>query len=930
MAHHTNERASLVRGGLGRYLVFAMRYLARSTPLVVAAAGMLAAFGCDSAKSPSPEPEPEPPRIIQLLVFSKTEGFRHESIDAAKEVLGGLDETELIEVTLTEDSSTFSDEGLAEFDVVLFANTTGDVLGPAEQEAFTRFIQKGGGYVGAHSAADTEHDWPWYGRLVGAYFASHPLLPLEAELFNEDPLHTSMDELPSRFLFTDEWYNFDRNPRFDNHILMTVDESFFYDADGQPWPTIPLDQPFMGDDHPIAWNKEFEGGRSWYTNLGHRPETWRDERFMSHLLDGVRWAAEPTAFSRMTLTTAPRNPLALEVAPDGRVFYVEITGELMVWDPRTGETLEALVLEVDNSFENGLLGLALDPGFAENGHIYLYASLPVAEPPPASGPPGLNVLARFTVGDNGRIDPATRVELLRVPSERECCHEGGDLHFGPDGTLYLSVGDNTDPFAANGFAPLDQRSGRDRFDSRRTAANPNALRGKILRINPDGSIPDGNMFSKSGTEGRPEIFVMGVRNPFRIAVDSMTGRLFWGDVGPDAPLGTDRGPQGFDEINYADSPGDYGWPFCISENRPYADFDYETETAGAPFSCAGKRPSLLSYDYLTIRYPALGDAASPEAGSLVGALEDASFTGRTAIAGVVYRPPVGAPFALPEQYWGNLLMTDWTRDIIAAVHVNDEGRLGHLRRLLQFEDFRRPIDLDVGPDGALYVLEYGTSYGGDNADAKISRIEHSAAGELTPVARAVASPLAGNGPLTVTLTSEGSRAPGLDDRIVAYEWDVDGDGVVDGTGPSHEHTYEEAGSYFPALVVVGASGRRSLPSAARVVVGNTPPVVTITSPAEGMEVGLGEVITLEGMATDMEDGVADCSRLSWDIRLGHNAHSHPTARRTGCSATFTAFIDHGGDSGLFYAIELSYEDDGGAMGEPPLTGRASVRLEVAQ
>jgi cytochrome c len=599
-----------------------------------------------------------------------------------------------------------------------------------------------------------------------------------------------------------------------------------------------------------------------------------------------------------------------------------------VWIPETGRVIEAAKLDVDTEAENGLLGIALDPDFADNQQLYLYHSAPITDPPPASGPPGRNTVSRFTVGADSRLDLASRVDLLEVPSERQCCHEGGALAFAPDGTLFLSVGDNTNPFGdAGGYAPLDEREGKATFDSRRTAGNPFDLRGAILRINPDGTIPDGNLYPPSGDEGRPEIFVKGTRNPFRIAIDSVSGRLFWGDVGPDAALDSVRGPRGYDEVNFADAPGYYGWPYCIGFNRPYADYDYATMVAGPPFSCDGFVPPVIAYDYITVDYLTLGNASDPEAG-----LEDDTivpgFSGRTAIAGTFYRAPRGSRFALPTAFQQKLLMTDWTRDIIAAVDLDSRGELRSLPRLVPWERFRRPIDLDVGPDGALYVLEFGSGYFGDNSDAQISRIEYSPTGGLSPVAAVTASATEGATPLTVTLSADGSRAPGRGDEIAAYLWDVNGDGTVDAEGPEVTHTYDQRGVFSATLIVASTSGRRSLPAVQRIVAGNTPPEVTILEPADRTRVPIGSTVALRGSARDAEGGDVPCADLVWSVRLGHNAHAHPLTELQGCEASFVAAANEHGTGMLFFAVELQVADGGTPDGLPSLTGRDGITLQL--
>jgi hypothetical protein len=332
---------------------------------------------------------------------------------------------------------------------------------------------------------------------------------------------------------------------------------------------------------------------------------------------------------------------------------------------------------------------------------------------------------------------------------------------------------------------------------------------------------------------------------------------------------------------------------------------------------------------LTVSHLALGNALDPEVE--VDPDLGVALTGRTAIAGVFYRqPPGAAPFALPAPFADTLLMTEWTRDLLVSVAVDEAGALGRVRRLLPWERFRRPIDLDIGPDGALYVLEYGTGFSGDNDDAQLSRIEHSAAGELSPVAAASAAPAHGALPLTVAFSAEGSRAAGTSGAIVAYEWDVDGDGDVDSREPSFEHTYESAGEFNAALVAIGASGRRSVPSTVAIVAGNSAPRVRIEAP-EGTVLTPGVTVQLIGVVEDDEDGAIDCNDLLWDVRLGHNSHSHPEALLRGCSVPLRpALANHGSVSGVFYFVDLTYTDRGGPGGVPRLTGHAGLRLEVAR
>lgn len=216
----------------------------------------------------------EPPAF---LVLTETEGYRHDSISAGVEMLLDLSARHGYAVEHAADSrGFFTDERLSRYDAVVFLSTTGDVLDPAEQDALERFVRAGGGFVGIHAAADTEHDWPWYGELVGARFRSHPAIQA-AVVETADREHPSTRMLPSRWTRTDEWYDFDRDPRARAHVLLTLDEATYEGG-------------AHGGDHPIAWCAERDGGRVWYTGLGHTPESYDEPLFREHVHGGLRWA----------------------------------------------------------------------------------------------------------------------------------------------------------------------------------------------------------------------------------------------------------------------------------------------------------------------------------------------------------------------------------------------------------------------------------------------------------------------------------------------------------------------------------------------------------------------------------------------------------------------------------------------------------------
>lgn len=213
----------------------------------------------------------------RVLVFSRTTGFRHDSIPDGIAAIRSLGAQHGFGVDATEDPSVFDDARLSPYAAVVFLSTTGDVLDYAEQAAFQRFLAKGRGFVGVHSAADTEYDWPWYGGLVGAYFRGHPAIQ-PATIVIADAAHPSTRTLPAAWDRTDEWYNFQSNPRARVHVLATLDENTYSGGE-------------MGEDHPIAWCHYYEGGRAWYTALGHTRESYAEPLFLDHLLGGIRFAA---------------------------------------------------------------------------------------------------------------------------------------------------------------------------------------------------------------------------------------------------------------------------------------------------------------------------------------------------------------------------------------------------------------------------------------------------------------------------------------------------------------------------------------------------------------------------------------------------------------------------------------------------------------
>ncbi|MFG3554807.1 ThuA domain-containing protein [Micromonospora sp. NPDC047557] len=248
-----------------------MRRLLRN--VLGASAAVLAVIACTTPATPASAADAP----YDVLVFSKTAGFRHDAIPVGIQTIRDLGAANNFTVTATEDAAAFTTANLAQYEAVVFLNTTGDVLNATQQTAFESYIGSGRGYVGVHAAADTEYDWPFYGNLVGAWFASHPAIQ-QANVKVEDRGHAATGHLPQTWTRTDEWYNYRTNARSTAHVLATLDESS-YSGGG------------MGADHPHSWCKSYSGGRSFYTGGGHTQASYAEPAFRAHLLGGIRYAA---------------------------------------------------------------------------------------------------------------------------------------------------------------------------------------------------------------------------------------------------------------------------------------------------------------------------------------------------------------------------------------------------------------------------------------------------------------------------------------------------------------------------------------------------------------------------------------------------------------------------------------------------------------
>ena len=771
----------------------------------------------------------------KVLVFTKTAGFHHASIPAGVKAIIKLGKENNFAVDTTSDASKINESNLANYASVIFLSTTGSLLNNYQQADLERYMQAGGNFVGIHAAADAEYDWYWYGRLVGAYFDSHPQIQ-PAVLHVTDKNHPSTRALPDEWKRTDEWYNFKKiSP--DIHVLISIDENSYKGGTN-------------GASHPMAWYHNFEGGRSFYTELGHTDESYTDPTYLKHLLGGIQYAIgnnQKLNYAKATTQRVPEEnrfvktnlvqgvffePTEMTILPNLDILVAQRRGEILLYKNSTKKVKQVGFLQaywkthVKNvNAEEGVLGMQADPDFKNNHFVYIYYS-------PADT--SVNRLSRFTFV-NDTIDNKSEKVVLQLYSQREiCCHTGGSIAFGKDRQLFLSTGDNSTPFDEDGkppynthnFAPQDDRPGHQQYDSRRSAGNSNDLRGKILRIKvkEDGSyeIPEGNLFKPGEANTRPEIYVMGDRNPYRLTVDQKNNFLYWGEVGPDAnndSLST-RGPRGYDELNQARKAGFFGWPLFIGPNIPYRPFDYATGKSGEPYDPA--RPVNNSRNNTGLKvlppaqpafiwYPYGESAEFPQVGS----------GGRTAMAGPVYYTDLYPKSTrYPDYYNKKVVFYEWIRGWIKLLTLQPNGDLDKMEPFMQNTKFNGPIDMETGPDGRIYVLEYGSGWFAKNPDAGLARLDYNVGNRAPEVKNITANKASGTLPFPVTFTVS---AKDPENNKLTYTWNL-GNGIKKQTTvPKLTYTFTKKGNYTVSVEVKDEQNASTKSKTVTVLAGNFAP-----------------------------------------------------------------------------------------------------------
>lgn len=542
---------------------------------------------------------------------------------------------------------------------------------------------------------------------------------------------------------------------------------------------------------------------------------------------------EENRFTKVVLSEGFDEPMEMDFTKDGRVLIIERKGGLKSYNTITKAVKLIATIPVNTKYtskegvvseaEEGLMGIVLHPKFDENHWIYLY----YADPTDTK-----HVLARWELhGDS--LYPASKKIIMEVPTQREvCCHTGGGMAFDQSGNLYLTIGNNT-ANPVSGTSDLDEREGRESWDDQRSAGNTNDLRGKIIRIHPedDGSytIPDGNLFPKGTAKTRPEIYVMGNRNPWRVSVDSKTGFIYWGEVGPDASVDTKFGPRGYDELNQARKAGFFGWPYFIGDNLPYVQHNYVDTNFYKAFDPAHPVNNSRNNTGLKELPPAQKafiwyPYAASDTFKLIGS------SGRSATGGPVFRKAdfKNAKRPFPDYYEGKWLATDFMRGWIMSISMDEEGNYKSMERFLPNENFSSAIDMKFGPDGDLYILEYGSSWFRGNDNSALIRIEYNA-GNRKPNVMANADKTAGAVPFTVNLSSKGTvDFDKYDKDGLKYEWKiVSGNTTVKTfTEPDASITLDKPGNYSATLTVTDTKGEANSKTI-ELKAGNEPPVVAV-------------------------------------------------------------------------------------------------------
>ncbi len=713
----------------------------------------------------------------KILIATDLKGWQNSTSQAFMSSLTTIGSQHAFSSDTISDLQKLRTEFLKDYSALVLLNLSTDSFDIRQQADIQRYSQAGGGILHLNTTLNLPLTWPWYEKILHEVAQESETIATKVKKAGPDSDFRHLAYDGGRHLLGRLSTNNMQQQGFEKKL----------------WQSL---QYAIGDN---SYN---------YTLANAAP------------------APEDNRFVKVVLDDEVNEPMELAVLADGKVIFIERRGKMKLYDPELGRTRLLADFDVCTSgnYEDGMLGLAADPNFEENNYIYLYYS-------PGADCQKAQQLSRFVLHKGDSLILASEKLLLEVPVQREtCCHSGGSITFDAQGNLYVSTGDNTSSKESDGYTPIDERPGRAPFDAQKSSANTHDLRGKVLRITPSAegsySIPDGNLFPKDGSEGRPEIYTMGARNPFRITVDHKTGYLYWGDVGPDVGRDGRYGPQSYDEWNQARKPGYFGWPYFQGDNKPFPDRNFETDEVGKLFD--PKHPINDSpNNYGSKQLPPAQKAFIWYPKGLSTEFPMLGVGSNSAMSGPVYYQDLyhaESEVSFPAYYNGKLFIYEWARSWVKVVTMNDAGDLIKIEPFLPEETFVNPIEMEFGPDGAMYMLEYGRQYFADNPEAKLVRIEY-AEGNRKPVAKIVVDKQAGAAPFHLTFSARSSFDHDEGD-VLSYEWIFTDDQHTQIKGIETRFVFEKAGVYRPQLLLTDSSGASSS-AEIEILVGNAPPEIEI-------------------------------------------------------------------------------------------------------
>jgi glucose/arabinose dehydrogenase/type 1 glutamine amidotransferase len=822
---------------------------------------------------------------VKVLVFH---GAPDHAIDrAAVAAIERLGRAHDFGVDATADAAAFTPRNLAAYRAVVFLSTVGNVLNSDQEAAFKAYIEAGGGFLGVHDAARAQPASDWFTGLVGSRPATSPTAPQRAVVEVGDRVHPATKKLPLEWTRTDVWLNWSPNPVGTVHTVAAVRELSYTPGAGANGVYHPIS--WCRD---VNGGRSFYTGMGGAAAGYSEPLFLRHLlgaiQWTSGMVRGDCRATIAANYEATRLTQPNQTgqldqigePHGLTIAPDGRVFSIgrggpmtggptPITdwnnpnigkgfGTIHVWDPKTGQVTQIANLEVFgnkgggpelNKTEEGLIGITLDPRFERNHWIYLFY-MPHSSIDRVRHV-GRRTLSRFTYDEAAKkLDLASEKVLLRWDSQIDrCCHVGGGMAFDKAGNLYLATGDNNSsqcdgcapaPAGYAGNNPVPEFGGFSQQDARRTAGNTNDYNGKILRIRPrpDGTytIPKGNLFTgreQGGGKTLPEIYVMGVRNPTRLAVDPKTNWLLAGWVGPDANRpDLAWGPAKYETAAVITKAGNRGWPYCMGDKQPFRDRNLPDITKPLGwYDCDRPKNESPRNTGLVDLPPVQNNNIwySPQGGGPVfqrgpdnipiydlahQTLTQPFFPsggGQAIMPGPMYRfdGKNDSTTKWPAYWDGKWFIGDETRANVrvavtmdpktaptggAPVHADD------LRQIVPISSVGNLMDWKFGPDGALYVLDYGTGFFNATAKSALWRVTYKG-GPPTPAPAPTVTTTAQNTPMKMAFSA--GRSGG-----VSFRWDFG-----DGSPVSHEanptHYYATGGDFTATLTVTYADGTKA-------------------------------------------------------------------------------------------------------------------------